>query len=432
MNENVRKLIDERPLSPLQIAVLAITTALNALDGFDIVAISFAAPGIVAEWGVSPAALGVVLSMELVGMLVGSLTLGGLADKFGRRPLMLTCLAMMGVGMAMASTSASLTQLAIWRILTGVGIGGMVAVLAAVAAEFSNAKRRNLAVSLIAIGYTMGAVAGGAISAYLLQSFDWRAVFLLGAIISCLFIPLVWAVVPESVSYLTEKQPPNALARINRTLARMRLPELASLPVRASADTGRPGFLQLFGPAQAATTILLTIAYFGQITTFYFILKWTTMLVVERGFQPSTAAGVLVWANVGGILASIGFGIVAQKIDVRRLTITILVGSFLSVAYFGRAPSDLTQLTIAAFIVGMFLNSGVAGLFAIIAQGFPTHLRATGIGFAVGIGRGGAILSPIIAGFLLQAGNGPAVVALVLALGSLLGAIALVYVKLAR
>lgn len=426
MTEDPRKLIDERPMSPLQIAVVAITTALNGLDGFDIISISFAAPGIAAEWGVNPAALGIVLSMELMGMLAGSLILGGLADKFGRRPLVLTCLVLMTVGMAMASTVASLMELAIWRVLTGLGIGGMVAALTTVAAEFSNAKRRNLSVSLIAIGYATGAVVGGSVAAYLLQSFDWRAVFQFGAIVSGLFIPIVWMVLPESVGYLTEKQPANALARLNRTLARMRLPQLATLPAPASVgSTARLGFLELFSPGLAATTILLTIAYFGQISTFYFILKWTAMLVADRGFHPSAAAGVLVWANVGGILASIGFGLVAQKIDVKGLTIALMAGSFLSVTYFNSAPTDLTQLTIAAFVTGMFLNSAVAGLFAIIAQAFPTHLRATGIGLSVGIGRGGAIFSPILAGMLLQAGHGPNVVALVLALGSLLGAVAL-------
>lgn len=430
MTEDPRKLIDERPMSPLQIAVVAITTALSGLDGFDIISISFAAPGIAAEWGVNPAALGVVLSMELIGMLAGSLVLGGLADKLGRRPLVLSCLVLMTVGMAMVSTAASLMDLAIWRILTGLGIGGMVATLTTMAAEFSNARRRNLSISLIAIGYATGAVVGGSAAAYLLQSFDWRTVFQLGAIMSGLFIPLVWTVVPESVGYLTEKQPPNALARLNRTLVRMRMPQLATLPAPASAGTtARLGFLELFSPALAATTILLTIAYFGQITTFYFISKWTVMLVADRGFHPSTAAGVLVWANVGGILASIGFGLVAQRIDVKGLTIAVMAGSFLSVAYFGNAPTDLTQLTIAAFIAGMFVNSGVAGLFAIIAQAFPTHLRATGIGLSVGVGRGGAIFSPILAGLLLQADHRPNVVALVLALGSLVGALALFYLR---
>lgn len=429
MTEDPRKLIDERPMSPLQIAVVAITAALSGLDGFDIISISFAAPGIAAEWGVKPAALGVVLSMELIGMLAGSLVLGRMADKFGRRPLVLTCLMLMTTGMFMASTVLTLMELAVWRVLTGLGIGGMVAALTTVAAEFSNARRRNLAVSLIAIGYATGAVLGGSAAAYLLQSFNWRTVFQFGAIFGSIFIPLVWAVMPESVGYLTEKQPPNALVRLNRTLARMRMPQLAALPPPPSGRPVRLGFLELFNPGLAATTILLTIAYFGHITTFYFISKWTTVLVADRGFHPSVAAGVLVWMNVGGILASIGFGLVAQRIDVKRLTIAVMIGSFVSITYFGSAPKDLTQLTIAAFIAGMFVNSGVAGLFAIIAQSFPTHLRATGIGLSVGVGRGGATLSPILAGLLLQAGHRPNIVALVLALGSLLGAVALFYQK---
>jgi len=160
-----------------QIAVVAITVALCALDGFDVLAISFAAPGIAREWGIDRAALGIVLSMELVGMVIGSVLVGGLADRIGRRRTVLGCLAVMTLGMAMVTRRGDLVSLSLWRVVTGLGIGGMIPALNALAAEFSNARRRDLCVALMSIGYPLGALSGGSVAALLLRHSDWRAVF---------------------------------------------------------------------------------------------------------------------------------------------------------------------------------------------------------------------------------------------------------------
>src|SRR5215211_2737945 len=141
------------PMTRLQIAVVGITVALNALDGFDVLSISYASPGIATEWGIDRAALGVVLSMELIGMAIGSMLLGGLADRIGRRPTILGCLCMMAFGMLMTTTVSGLGTLSMWRVITGLGIGGMLAAINAVAAEFSSARRRHLSVSIMSIGY---------------------------------------------------------------------------------------------------------------------------------------------------------------------------------------------------------------------------------------------------------------------------------------
>src|SRR4030095_17205882 len=192
LNRDPSEVIANSPMSVPQIVVVAITIALNALDGFDVLSISFASPGIAQEWGIDRAALGIVLSMELIGMALGSVFLGGVADKIGRRPTILGCLVVMAVGMVLATTVRGLIDLSIWRIVTGLGIGGMLASINAVAAEFSNEKRRPVCVSIMAIGYPIGAVIGGAIVARLLQGHDWRAVFHFGAAITAAFIPLVF------------------------------------------------------------------------------------------------------------------------------------------------------------------------------------------------------------------------------------------------
>lgn len=429
-SKDPRTIVDQAPMSWLQIAAVAITVGLNALDGFDVLSISFASPGIAAEWGVERAALGVILSMELIGMAVGSVLLGGVADRIGRRRMILACLVTMMTGMAMASRATGITDLSIWRVLTGLGIGGMLATVNAVTAEFANAARRNTCLAVMAIGYPLGAVGGGKVAALLLNGGDWRAVFEFGAIVTACFIPLVWVFVPESIHYLVDRRPEGALARINRTLTRMRHPTVDGLPEPTAAERKR-SVTDIFSPALLRTTILLTLGYFAHCVTFYFILKWSPKIVVDLGFIPSAAAGVLVWTNVGGATGGAIFGLVAQRVDLKRLTLIALGLSSVTVALFGAAGATmLTMLSALACISGFFTNAAIVGYYTIFARAYPTHVRATGTGFVVGVGRGGAALSPILAGFLFAGGISLAGVAIVLACGSLVSLAALAFTRL--
>src|ERR1700743_2673348 len=161
----------------LQVIAVAVTIGLNALDGFDVLSSSFASPGIAAEWHIDRSVLANVLSMDLIGMAIGSILLGGVADKFGRRPTILGCLVVMTLTMFLATTARTVGMLSVWRVFTGIGIGGVLAAINAVAAEFSNAKRKNLSVSIMAIGYPIGGVLGGLVVQKLLKTGDWRSVF---------------------------------------------------------------------------------------------------------------------------------------------------------------------------------------------------------------------------------------------------------------
>ena len=419
-----RETLSISPMSRIQIAVVAITVGLNALDGFDVLAISFASPGIARDWGIDRAALGFVLSMELVGMGLGSMLLGGVADKLGRRRTLLGCLAVMALGMIMATQAKGVYDLSVWRVFTGLGIGGMLAAINAVAAEFSNLRRRSLNVSLMAIGYPLGAIVGGSIAALLLKQGDWRAVFRFGAAATAAFIPLVLWLVPESVSWLCQRQPSGALANVNRTLGRMGHQPVASLPP-VSAEARKRSVLDIFSPQWARVTVLVTLAYFLHITTFYFILKWVPKIVVDMGFSPSSAAGVLVWANVGGATGGAVLGLLSLRVSLKHLTMFVLVMSTIMVAVFGRGQASLAQLSLICAMAGFFTNAGVVGLYGILAQVFPTQLRATGTGFAIGFGRAGAVLAPIIAGYLFHAGYGLEFVAVAMGAGSLIAAVAL-------
>lgn len=425
-----RTIVDEAAMSRLQIAAVAITVGLNALDGFDVLSISFAAPGIAAEWGIDRAALGIVLSMELIGMAIGSVLLGSLADRIGRRRMILGCLVVMATGMFLVTTAHDVVTLSSWRVMTGLGIGGMLAAINAAAAEFANARRRNIALAIMVIGYPIGAVVGGSVSALLLKGGDWRAVFEFGAIVTALFVPLVWFFVPEPVQFLVARRPADALARVNHTLARMGHGPVDALPV-VTAEEARGSIVDILRPALRTTTLLVTLAYFAHIVSFYFILKWAPKIVVDLGYPPAQAAGVLVWANVGGAVGGAVFGLFAQRFALKPMTIGVLAMSSIMVALFGAAGvGSLGGLAALACAGGLFTNSAVVGLYTIFARAFPTHVRATGTGFAIGVGRGGAALSPILAGFLFSAGLPLGGVAIALACGSLLAAVALSGVKL--
>lgn len=407
---------------------VGICVMLNALDGFDVLAISFASPGIATEWGVDRGMLGIVLSMELIGMAVGSIVMGPIADRIGRRPTILLCLVMMATGMYLASVADSVESLSAFRFFTGLGIGGMLAAINAMAAEYANDKYRKLSVIVMATGYPIGVIVGGSIASMLLASFDWRSIFMFGSLVTLTFIPVVWFLLPESIGYLTDQQPKQALERINATLKRMGHRVVDAMP--ALNEGPKQGISQLFSKNLLNITLLLTAAYFFHIMTFYFILKWIPKIVVDMGFTPSLAGSVLVWANVGGAAGSIALGLLTQRFAIKRLVIGAFMGAAVMVVVFGQGQADLFQLSVIAGIAGMFTNSAIVGLYAMFAESFPTEVRAGGTGFVIGVGRGGAALGPVVAGFMFEANLGLETVAVVMAMGSIFAAIALARLKL--
>lgn len=426
-----REIIDKSAMTTMQYVIVAITVLLNAMDGFDVLAISVSGPGIRNEFGIDQAQLGFVLSMELIGMAIGSVFLGGVADKIGRRNMTLGCLAVMASGMFLATTATDVTTLSIWRVYTGLGIGGMLSTTNAVVAEFSNNKHRGLCISMMVIGYPLGGIVCGEVGKALLNegAANFRVMFMAGAILSAAMIPVCYFLLPESVHWLTRKQPDNALNRINAALAKLGHQAVAALP-QLTADMRKKSVLDIFSPAMVATTLLATAAYFFHIITFYYVLKWTPTIVTTMGIQASAASGVLTWANVGGALGGALFGVLSTRIGVKPLSIAILVLTMLGVAVFGRSAPEVTQLSYLAAFAGFFGNAGVSGLYTIIAYVFPTHVRATGTGFVIGVGRGGAVLSPIIAGYLLNSGSSLAQVGMIMGVFSVLGAVALLFLKL--
>lgn len=403
----------------MQLVAIGLAVWLNALDGFDVLSISFAAPGIAAQWGVDRGALGIVLLMELLGMAIGSLALGNASDRYGRRPVTLVCVSLMTVGMLLVAGASGIAELSAWRVLTGVGIGGMLATTNAIVAEFANDRRRSFCIALMAAGYPAGAALGGIGVAALLEHHGWTGIFRLGGALSAASAVAAAVFLPETAAWLVQKQPAGALRRLNRLLASSGHAPVATLPRVAAGRPSRLG--ALFAAGMAATTLFLATIYFGQMISFYFILKWVPKIVVDMGFSPSAAGRVLVWANVGGVAGSVVLGWLALRVDLARLTAGAMLLAMAGVAAFGWSRPSLPELAALAFLACLFGNGAMVGLYALVARAFPTELRASGTGLVIGVGRGGAALSPIIAGTLFQHGSSLPLTSAVMAIGTGLG-----------
>lgn len=422
MTDDPRAAMASAPMHWRQIVVVAMCIALNALDGFDVLAISFAAPGIAAEWGVDKATLGIVLSMELLGMAAGSVLIGNVADRVGRRPVILGCLTLMAAGMFAATAASGVTMLSAIRFLTGIGIGGMISTTSAMVAEFSNDKRRGLNVALNIAGYSTGAILGGLVAAALLKATgDWRSVFMLGGVASAAMIPLAVLFLPESIESLLARRPAGALERVNRTLARLGQGTLVDLPA-APTEVVRPSIASLFSRNYAWITILLTVAYFAQILFFYYIQKWVPKIVVDLGFDAAQASRVLVWANVGNLSGAVLIGLLSQRFAVRPLVCGSMLIGVVAIGLFGLAGADLFRLSLTVAIAAFFINAGVVGLYPVLAQTYPAALRASGTGFVIGVGRGGSAVGPIVAGALFASGASLLTVSLTMGIGGLIAA----------
>lgn len=423
--QDPRTSIEKLPMSRLQIGIVILCMALNAMDGFDVLAISFAAPGIADEWGINRAVLGRLLSMELIGMALGSVLMGNLADRFGRRPIILTCLSIMAAGMFCSAFSTNVTILSAVRVVTGLGIGGMLSATTAMVSEFSNERRHGLTTILNIAGYALGAIIGGTVASILLaKTGEWRSVFLFGGAVTLALLPIAAIFLPETIHSQITRRKPNALERINKTLGRMGRDPIDKLP-QPTIGVEKPSILSLFTQRFAATTIVLTIAYFTLIMAFYFIQKWTPKIVVDLGFEASSAGSVLVFANIGSLLGALTLGLLSARINMRYAVIWALIMAFVFFGVYGMGHPTLSRLSLFAAITIFFTNAGIVGMYPIITKAFPSELRASGTGFVIGMGRGGSALGPIIAGSMFQGGSSLLKVSLLMGAGTLVAALML-------
>jgi MFS family permease len=268
----------------LQFIVVAICTILNMVDGFDVQAMAFTAPLVQREWAVDPATLGILFSAGLAGMCLGSLLLSPIADLHGRRAVVILSTALVSVGMFASAIAGGVLQLAIFRLMTGLGVGGLLASGNTLLAEYAPDRWRDLSISSMVVGYSVGAIVGGSISAYLIAAFGWRAAFVFGGAASTVLLPFCILYLPESLDFVLSGKTANALARVNAVMRRLGRPEVDSLPDPAREDADTRAVVGIFEPQFLNGTVLICLSFFMLMLSFYFVLSWTPKNLVDLGF----------------------------------------------------------------------------------------------------------------------------------------------------
>ncbi len=423
--------IDGAAISPLQWRVFALTLAASIFDGFDTMVMSFLAPAITREWGSSHAAFGLVFSATLLGAAIGAATLGLLADRIGRKKLVTAAILWFGLLTIACAFATGITSLVVLRFVAGLGLGGAIPNMLALAAEYAPARRRSTIVSVITWGTPLGAVLGGLIAPHVLVVADWRAMLLVAGMAPVLLVPLLWIGLPESVRFLALQS--SSDVRLLVILRRIcpALPVAAGTRfVLAERTVGRASIGALFRDGLAAGTILLSAAMFTSLLLSFMLVNWTPTLLERAGIPLSDAIMGTIVLNLSGIVGSLG---IARVVDGRLRGSAVLAMSYLcavaAILCAGTAtmlegiPLPILMATLGAS--GFFLIGSQITLSAYITAFFPTALRGTGIGFNNAVARCGSLLGPALGGILLSAGIDPAHILFAGVIPGLLSAVAL-------
>lgn len=400
-----RVVIREGDMTRFQVVVVAICVMICALDGFDVLVVAFTAAAIARDFGLGPTDLGMLFSAGLAGMGLGALFIGPLGDKLGRRATVLLCLSILCAGMMISAATRNVTELAAMRFFTGLGIGGGLANVNIVVAEYASNRWRNLSISLMSLGYPIGATLGGVFSVYLISAYGWRSVYVFGGLVALLLVPAVVAFMPESLDYLIARRRPDALAKANAVLRRMGRPALAALPAPSrSEEAPNTGLLAIFRPPYATRTAAVCLAYFCVMMTCYFFLSWTPKVLTEQGLSIAGGISGSMLMNIGGVAGCLLFGFYARAAGTRRLAAAFMVGLFAAASVFGLVPATAAALLAATLAIGFCLYASINSMYAVVPSVFPAVVRTTGTGVAMSVGRLGAVVGPALAGVLMSAG----------------------------
>jgi AAHS family 4-hydroxybenzoate transporter-like MFS transporter len=395
--------IDAQPIGRFQLGIIILCALTVMLDGFDAQAIGYVAPAISREWQLKPGALGPVFGWGLGGLMLGALIFGPLADRVGRRPVIVFCTAFFGLFSLLTPLAGSLDGLLVYRFLTGLGLGGAMPNAIALTGEYAPQRSRATMIIVMFCGFSIGSALGGYLAAELIGPFGWRAVFYLGGAAPLLYAPVLLALLPESARLLALRG--GADSRIAAILRRIR-PDAAgkAAPTRfvvaEPAPEGVP-VKHLFTEGRALMTALLWVMYFMNLLDLYFMANWLPTVIHDRGFSISQAALITTLLQIGGIVGGLTIGrTIDRRAGSHRILAFAYAGAGLFVALIG-SMGALWAIAATVFGAGFFVVGAQHGANAFTAGAYPTQARAAGVGWALGIGRIGSIIGPVIGGVLL-------------------------------
>jgi len=400
----ISSLIDTGRVSGYQRLIIALCAAVVFLDGFDAQAIGYVAPALIREWGFERHQLGPVFSAGLVGLMLGALFIAPLADRFGRRPVILLSTAIFGAFTLATVWTTNLDQLLLLRFLTGLGLGGCMPNAIALTSEYSPTRSRSLLVMLMFAGFTLGSLVGGLISAEMVPTIGWQSVFIVGGVLPLVLIPILFFAMPESLRYLVvSKAAPEKQLRIVRRMNPAADVDASTQLMIDEKSATRMSVRALLTDGRARRTILLWTVFFMSLLDVYMLVNWLPTAMDAAGAPVRTAILVGVILQLGGLIGPLPLGYMLDRFGIRATMVPAYLLAAASIALIGVFASGSIPLTmLVVFLAGFGVIGGQTAANAVAATSYPTEIRSTGVGWALGVGRVGSIVGPALAGVLLS------------------------------
>ncbi len=423
---DVRQLINQSALSRWQKRLIALCFIVVALDGMDIALMGFIAPTLKVSWGVTNHQLGMVISAALIGLALGAMIAGPLADRYGRRVMILLSVGFFGLWTLATAMAQNVEQMMLFRFLTGLGLGAAMPNVGTLVAEYAPERRRSFIITVVFCGFTFGAASGGFAASWLLPRYDWHSVMLMGGVLPLVVLPFLLRGLPESVRFLISRRAP--AARIHAILERM-LPGAVQpdshyqssehIAVRRGAVATVVSSRYLFG------SLMLWGGYFMGLFLVYLIGSWMPSLINTLGMSVTEAAIVTAMYQAGGTVGSLFAGWLMDRINANIALAVIYFCGGIAIVALGFSPAEVGLMSAIAFFSGFCFNGANTGMNALSASYYPTHARATGSSWMHGVGRVGAIMSAFVGAELLSLGWSFSQIFLLLAIPAVLTTIML-------
>ncbi|PWK74043.1 MFS transporter [Aminobacter sp. AP02] len=400
---DIRQLLDERPVSGLQLRVFSLCFLVALLDGFDTQAIAYTGPAIAKAFGMSPGDMTYIFISGTLGMALGAMGLGMIGDRIGRRIAIVGSIVLFGAFSLAIAFAQSPAQIVALRFLTGLGMGGATPVLLAMAAEYSPSRLRGAVLTGVLLGLPAGAMVGGVLAAGWMPVIGWQGIYIVGGAIPLVVLLICLAFLPESAQFLASRGRPNDVARARGLVARIVGKPIADdTTFIVPPAAGKGSVSALFTPEYRTSTIAIWAIYLFNWIAWFMFLLWLPTVLTSMGLDQPTAALGTVIVNAAFIIFAIPLSIFLPRIDVRRtLTVMFMIGIAVCVG-LALVDSNWTLIFALVAAAGFGIGGQQIALNYLISSTYPTELRATGTGWAIGIGRTGAIVGSAAGGWLLQ------------------------------
>jgi AAHS family 4-hydroxybenzoate transporter-like MFS transporter len=400
---NVSEVIDTQAVGAFQLRVFLLCAAVLFVDGFDVQGITYVAPAISQEWGLARGALGPTFSAGLFGVMLGAILLAPLADRIGRRRVIVYSCIAFGIGTLLTLMVDSLSGLLVLRFFTGLGLGSALPNAIGLASEYAPHKRRALIVMFVGSGISLGAIGAGAAAAQLVAPFGWRVVFLVGGILPLLLAALLARFLPESIRFSAAV--PGRQAEAKQLLRRIKPALGADADIHIVSDDpegGRATVLDLFKDGRGVATVCLWVAFFMSLLNVYLAINWLPTSLNASGFTLTQANVMTTLYHVGGVIGTYAIGLFMDRLGAHRM---VLVGlSLAAIGFYTFATATgLPQgpTTAILMVAGVGVIGAQVGATALASMTYPVRMRATGLGWALGVGRVGSIIGPTIGGIVV-------------------------------